>query len=263
MKRIIRTAAAALLLIPAYALFAYVVMPASWRQYHRLAGETAEAAVTRTAEGIPADPLNVAFVGTPEDVAAAMGAAGWCAADRISLRSGIRDATSVVFHRPYVSAPVSTHLLAGRPQDLAFEQIVGGSPRQRHHVRLWRVNRPSDAHETVWVGAATYDRGLGLSPYTGEVIHHIATYVDTERDKLVVDLGNANRVARLDRFAGGRPAGPGRNGSGDAYETDGKISVVVLGHPDLGCGPASAPPPSEIARILGAAISRPLSSATL
>ena len=263
MRRIVRTGAALLLLIPAYALFAYVVMPVSWRQYHRLAGQTADAAVTRTAEGIPADPLNVAFVGTPEEVAAAMGAAGWCAADRISLRSGIRDATSVVFHRPYASAPVSTHLLGGRPQDLAFEQIVGGSPRQRHHVRLWRVNRPSDARDTVWVGAATYDRGLGLSPYTGEVIHHIATQVDTEREKLVVDLGNANRVARLDRFASGRPAGPGRNGSGDAYETDGKISVVVLGHPYFGRGGAPPPPPAEVARIRSAAISRRSSIAAL
>ena len=141
MKRLIRTAATVLLLFPAYGVFAYVVMPVSWRQYHRFAGFPRAVGVTRTAEGLSADPLNVAFVGSATEVASAMRDAGWSPADRISIRSGLRDATSVVFHRPYVSAPVSTHVLWGRPQDLAFEQIVGGSPRQRHHVRLWRGGR--------------------------------------------------------------------------------------------------------------------------
>src|SRR5262249_58691314 len=127
--------------------------------------------VTRTLEGIAADPLNVALVGSEAQVAAAMRAAGWTPADRITLRSGWKDATSVLFARPYASAPVSTHVLWGRPQDLAFEQIVGGSPRQRHHVRLWRVNHPDDARETLWVGAASYDRSVGLAPYDGEGIH--------------------------------------------------------------------------------------------
>jgi len=229
MKRLSRTAAVVLLLFPAYAVFAYVVMPVSWRQYHRIAGFPRDAGVTRTAEGLSADPLNVAFVGSPSDVATAMGAAGWTRADRISIRSGVRDATSVVFHRPYDSAPVSTHVLLGRPQDLAFEQTVGGSPRQRHHVRLWRVNRPADPRDTLWIGAASYDRSVGLSPYTGEVIHHIETRVDTERDKLVADLEETGRLARVDRVERWGTAGRGRNGSGDAWETDGSICVVVLG----------------------------------
>jgi hypothetical protein len=255
MKRFTRTAAAVLLLLPAYAVFAYVVMPVSWRQYHRLAGFPRAVGVTRTSEGLPADPLNVAFVGSPHDVAEAMRAAGWSTADRISIRSGLRDATSVVFHRPYVSAPVSTHVLWGRPQDLAFEQIVGGSPRQRHHVRLWCVNRPADPRETLWVGAASYDRSVGLSPYTGEVIHHIETRVDAERDKLVADLGRTGRLACIDRLDGWRAAGRGRNGSGDFYETDGSIRVAVLGAGSSET--AGAPISAEILEVLRSAILGP------
>lgn len=255
MKRSIRTAATVLLLFPAYAVFAYVVMPASWRQYHRLAGFPRAAGVTRTAEGLSADPLNVAFVGSASDVAAAMRAAGWSPADRISIRSGFRDATSVVFHRPYVSAPVSTHVLWGRPQDLAFEQIVGGSPRQRHHVRLWRVNQPSDPRGTLWVGAASYDRSVGLSPYTGEVVHHIETRVDAERDKLVADLDRTGRLARLDCAEGWRDAGRGRNGSGDSYVTDGSICVAVFG--PASAGSVGLPAPGEILHTLKAAIFGP------
>jgi hypothetical protein len=254
MKRVLRTASAVLLMLPAYALFAYVVMPVSWRQYHRLAGGRPVAGVTRTAEGIPADPLNVALVGSTGQVVAAMQAAGWRPADRISIRSGIRDAASVVFHQPYASAPMSTHLMWGRPQDLAFEQIVDGSPRKRHHVRLWRVTHPADPRDTLWVGAASYDRSVGLSPYTGEVIHHIETQVDDEREKLADDLERAGRLARIDRAAGWREAGWGRNGSGDAYRTDGLLGVLILRGPTRPCGLAI--PASEVVQRLRAALAR-------
>ena len=253
MRRVIRTAAVGVLLLPAYALFAYVVMPVSWRQYHRLRGLPAAYRATRTAEGISADPLNVALVGTAQDVEVAMRAAGWCPADRISIRAGIRDAASVVFHRPYPSAPMSTHLLWGRPQDLAFEQIVDGSPRKRHHVRLWRVNRPADPHGTVWLGAASYDRSVGLSSYTGEVVHHIDRRVDEEREKLLTDLRRAGRVLRIDREERWIPRGPSRNGSGDVYETDGRICVAVLGDPSV---ERRVPPPEEILQVLKESIAR-------
>lgn len=228
MKRVIRAACAALLLLPAYALMAYVLLPVSWRQYNRLAGNPVSGAVTRTAEGLAADPLNVVLVGTAEDVATALDAAGWSPADRITMRSGFRDATSVLFHRPYTCAPVSTHLLWGRPQDLAFEQIVGGSPRQRHHVRLWMATHPADARDTTWVGAATYDRSLGFSRYTGEVMHHIDPRVDAERDKLIADLRGAGRLKGSDCGPGLRGPGRDTNGAGDPYETDGRLCVAVL-----------------------------------
>jgi len=231
MKRTLRTLATVLMLFPAYGVFAYVVMPASWRQYHRFAGAPGSCGVTRTLEGLAADPLNVALVGSEAQVAAAMRAAGWAPADRITLRSGLKDATSVLFHRPYVSAPVSTHVLFGRPQDLAYEQIVGGSPRRRHHVRLWRANRPADPRDTLWVGAASYDAKLGFSRYTGEVIHHIDTRIDGERDRLLSDLDRGGLLARSECGAGPLAAGRGFNGSGDAWETDGRLCVAVLGEP--------------------------------
>lgn len=254
MKTFTRTAAACLLSLPTYALFSYVVMPVSWRQYYRLAGPPALSAVTRTAEGIAADPLNVALVGTRNDVVQAMRAAGWCPADRITLRSGLRDATSVLFHRPYASAPVSTHLLWERPQDLAFEQSVGGSPRRRHHVRLWQANQPLDPRNTIWLGAATYDLRVGFSRYTGEIIHHIEPRVDAERDTLVEDLGGAGRLGRVDCLAGLRAAGRDRNGSGDDYETDGRLCIAVLRGPLS--NPPPAPAPAEVLQELRAAISR-------
>ncbi|MGE5278971.1 MAG: LssY C-terminal domain-containing protein [Acidobacteriota bacterium] len=220
--------ALALLLLPAYAAFAYVVVPAAWSRYERRLPTPEALKVTYTAERIPADPLNVALVGTRRQVIAAMLAAGWTQADPITLRSGLRDASSILLDRAYPSAPVSTHFLWNRPQDLAFEQTVGKSPRRRHHVRFWRSAPTAGQAASIWMGAATYDRAIGLSRYTGEVMHHIDPRVDEEREKLFGDLSRAGWLDRVERLGRFRPAGRGFNGGGDAYETDGSLLLGLL-----------------------------------
>jgi hypothetical protein len=224
LRRVLVAAAA---LLPAYAAFAYVVVPAAWSRHLRRSAAADVPGLTYTAERLPADPLNVALVGSREDLLRAMEAAGWSAADAISFRSGLRDAGSIVFHRPYVSAPMSTHFLWNRAQDLAFERIVGGSPRRRHHVRFWRSGGAAGARE-VWIGAASYDRELGFSRYTGEVVHHIDEDLDAERRTLIQDLARAGRLERSETVAAFRPAGTGINGGGDFYRTDGALAIGVL-----------------------------------
>ncbi|MEO8430135.1 MAG: LssY C-terminal domain-containing protein [Acidobacteriota bacterium] len=227
-RTLVRGVAFAFLLLPSYALLAYVLLPAAWRlPASRLLAPPAER-VTFTEEGIPSDPLNVGLVGSRTDVILAMRRAGWVAADPIGWRSGIRDAHSVLFGRPYASAPMSTQFLWNRPQDLAFEKTVGGSPRRRHHARLWRASRPPEASATLWIGAATYDLNVGVSRYTGEVMHHIDRDVDAERGRLFSDLDGAGAIAEVDRVERYRPAGTGRNGAGDIYESDGALLVGTL-----------------------------------
>ncbi len=223
-----RSVAVAAALLPAYASFAYVVVPAAWSRYERRSPKRNSFGITYTAERIPGDPLNVALVGTRAQVIVAMRAAGWVEADSISLRSGLRDAGSILLNRPYPSAPVSTHLLWNRPQDLAFEQTVGSSPRRRHHVRFWRSTASEEPGASLWVGAATYDQGVGFSRYTGEIIHHIGARVDAEREKLFDDLTRCGRVQRIERIIRFRPEGRGVNGGGDVYETDGALLLGRL-----------------------------------
>jgi hypothetical protein len=227
---VVRPVACAILLLPSYALLAYVLLPASWHGFQKL--QPADAVgVAYTAEAIPADPLNVALVGSRDEVVMAMRAAGWLPADRITLRSGWRDARSVLFDRSYPTAPVSTHYLRGRPQDLAFERQVGRSPRRRHHVRLWRVGDPKAPEMTLWIGDASFDESVGVSRYTGEVMHHIHPAVDREREQLLRDLEAAGAVSRVTRLDGFRPNGEGFNGGGDRYFTDGSLGIAIVRRP--------------------------------
>src|SRR5438128_9174136 len=93
------------LLLPAYALTAYVLLPAAW---HRCASRVIVPTthpISYTAEGIPADPINVAFLATRAQVIKAIKAAGWAPPDPITARSGFGAPTTSPFTRPYPSAP--------------------------------------------------------------------------------------------------------------------------------------------------------------
>jgi hypothetical protein len=139
----------------------------------------------------------------------------------------VRIAVDSVLRRPDDNAPVSNLYLFGRKQDLAFEQPVGGGPRQRHHVRFWRWDK-LDEGRSVWFGSATFDERVGLSYTTGQVTHHIGPDVDAERNRIANDLQKAGRVRSIEWKDDFHSRLEGRNGGGDPWRTDGRLAIVVL-----------------------------------
>jgi len=220
-------------LVTLYGVVAYIVLPLSWKHYEHqrdLAGFTM---VTRTGDGIPGDPINVGLVGSREDVLCAMNAAGWYPADPITLRSSIEIIGSVLLDQPYHDAPVSPLYYQNRREDFAFERPVGTSADRRHHVRFWKVLERGQEGRAVWLGSATFDRGIGISHDDGRVTHHIAPDVDADRDLLTKDLEAAKVVKTIYEVTGVGPTLDGRNGEGDPYYTDGEVKISVLVE---GCG---------------------------
>ena len=214
--------------ITAYVLLAYVVLPAFWTHYEHQKGLAELPMVTRTAQDIPGDPINVGLVGDAKDVLCAMHAAGWYPADPITLKSSIEIAGSVLLDRPYRDAPVSNLYYLGRREDLAFEKPDGRSPERRHHARLWKVLDRGQENRPVWLGDATFDRSVGVSHYTGAVTHHIDADVDAERQFLATDLEAAGMVQAKYQVTGIGPTLAGRNGGGDLYYTDGEVWILRL-----------------------------------
>jgi len=193
-RRRVLLLAGGLLLI--YFITAYLILPMFWRAHtKRHPGLSDGPRLTQTANHIPGDPVNIAV--------------------------------DSVFHRPDDDAPVSDLFLFGRKQDLAFEQPVGGSPRQRHHVRFWRWDKLEDGRP-VWFGSATYDERVGLSRETGQITHHIGPDVDAERDRIVADLQKAGQAQETDYIDHFHQQLEGKNGGGDPWRTDGRLAVTIL-----------------------------------
>jgi hypothetical protein len=211
-----------------WGVLAYILLPLTWRHYEHQKGLAGFSMVTRNGEGIPGDPINVGLVGARDDVLCAMNAAGWYPADPITLRSSIEIAGSVLLDRPYRDAPVSHLYYQNKREDLAFEKPVGSSADRRHHVRLWEVLERGEEGRAVWLGAVTFDRGVGLSHDDARITHHIAPNIDAERDLLTADLRAAKVIKTIYEITGIGPTLNGRNGGGDTYYTDGEIKISVL-----------------------------------
>ncbi|MGD9839921.1 MAG: LssY C-terminal domain-containing protein [Afipia sp.] len=222
-----------------YGAIAYILLPSFWRHYEHQKKLDGLPMVTVTAQGIPADPINVGLVGSSSDVLCAMREAGWTPADPITLRSSLEISGSVLLDRPYPSAPVSPLYYDGRREELAFEKPVGKSADRRHHIRLWMVLKDGQEKRPVWLGAATFDRGVGFSHYTGAVTHHIAPDVDAERQLIETDLQAAGMIEARYTVTGVGPTLNGRNGEGDPYYTDGEVWMMRLVE---GCARRNKPP---------------------
>ena len=80
----------------------------------------------------------------------------------------------------------------------------------------------------VWLGAATFDRSVGVSRYTGAITHHIDADIDLERKLLAADLATAGMVDAKYQVTGIGPTMAGHNGEGDLYYTDGEVWILRL-----------------------------------
>jgi hypothetical protein len=216
-------------LLLAWLLIAYFLLPLGWKWYARRHPTFDDSPrITETSDRHPGDPLNVALIGSEEQLKNAMHAAKWDLAASLSLKSDLRIAADTVLSRPDPEAPVSSLFLFGRKEDLAFEQPVGDNPRHRHHVRFWKSDTLDDNGRPEWIGSAVYDEHVGLSRTTGQITHVTAANVDTERDYLFQCLERAHELAEQYSVDGFHKTLEGRNGGGDPWRTDGDLYVGVL-----------------------------------
>jgi len=223
-----RASAILLIAMAAYIALAYILLPALWTHHEHQKGLAGLDMVTRTAQGIPGDPINVGLIGDRNDMLCAMHAAGWYPADPITLKSSVEIVGSVLLDRPYRDAPVSNLYYLGRREDFAFEKPIGSSADRRNHVRFWKVLDNGQEKRPVWLGAATMDRGVGVSHYTGAITHHIDADIDLERQTWARDLESAGMVTARYQVTGVGPTLAGRNGGGDLYYTDGEVWILRL-----------------------------------
>ncbi|MDO8581569.1 MAG: LssY C-terminal domain-containing protein [bacterium] len=174
------------------------------------------------------EPVNLIFIGNAEEVDSAMTKAGWFLAEQVTLKSSWDIFLRVLRNRSYPTAPVSPAFLYDRPQDSAWQKPTEkNSPRERHHIRLWRDERYTIDGKALWVGTASFDAGIRLTATIRIPTHRIAPAIDVERDLVVSDLRRVGAiqkeesVQRYDPFLG-------VNAIGDQFFTDGKAVILSL-----------------------------------
>jgi hypothetical protein len=180
--------------------------------------------ITHTRSGAAGDPINMAFVGSKEQMTQSFHQAGWLIPDPITLQTSEKIAVDNLTHTSYPTAPVSNLYVFGRVQDLAFEKPTT-DVQNRGHIRIWKTGTLIHG-QSVWVGAASYDSGIELSGTKHLPTHHIAPTVDLERNAVGADLETTGLVTEEVDAAFTPPSVYARNGGGDYYESDGDVLVI-------------------------------------
>ena len=224
-----------------YGIGAYIILPRAVRLGLRVLQRQHVPRFTITGDGLPGDPVNLALVGTFDQLRAAFAKCGWVEADPLNLKTSWRMAHSFVLNTPYPTAPFSTLYLFGRGQDIGFQKAIGDSPRKRHHIRFWAqdvenakanastldfwldTSRPEHSELALWVGAGTRDTGFSLTRLTFQFTHATDPDTNAERDFLISELTRCGAIRHAMLFKPGDHIERVNH-----YIADGEIAVAEI-----------------------------------
>lgn len=202
-----------------YILAAYVVIPALIRFIRLFYKSKHLPHYCTTPDGFASDPVNIAVVGSLQQLTSAMSAAGWHQADERTPASLMRAGLSILLKRHYPTAPFSNLYLFGRRQDIGFQIQLDNNPAHRHHVRFWglienndpkylehalfwrRHHEPPAPGKILWLGAASKDIGFGIIRHNAQLTHMIHPDTDAERDLILNHLKQARKIKRIRKLA--------------------------------------------------------------
>jgi hypothetical protein len=226
-----------------YGFAAYIILPRAIRLGLKILQRKRVPSYTITGDGLPGDPVNVALIGSLQQLRSAFASLGWSEADQLGLASSWGMIRAFVFNSPYPTAPFSTLYLFGRGQDIGFQKAIDNSPRKRHHIRFWALSlaraqdtwgaagfwlntaRPPDNERVLWVGAGTRDTGLSLTRLTFQITHATDSDTNTERDYIIAELRKTRSIEAVKVYQSGQDL---LTKSVNHYVTDGEIALASL-----------------------------------
>jgi len=174
------------------------------------------------------DPINLALVGSGEDVIAALTAGGWAFTEAITADSVRRMIGAAIADEGYANAPVSSLYLFGRKQDMALQR-GRSNIAQRNHMRLWLAPFRCEG-QPVWVGQVSRDIGVKATSKSPTLTTHIIDpNVDESRQYVLQSLLHHEAVRWFALARGVGPAHrdqPRYNLTDDPYFTDGMRMVI-------------------------------------
>ncbi len=226
-----------------YGIASYVILPRAVRMGLKILQRKLVPRFTISGDGLPGDPVNLALVGTFQQLRVAFAAAGWSEADRLGMASSWRMVRAFAFDSPYPTAPFSTFYLFGRGQDIGFQKAIDNSPRKRHHIRFWALSlaraedtvgtakfwlnsdRPAENERVLWVGAGTKDTGFSLTQLTFQITHATDSDTNAERDYIIAELTENRVIGAVTSYQAGQQLPMERV---NHYITDGEVTVASL-----------------------------------
>jgi len=180
------------------------------------------------------DPLNIVFIGDPDDISSAIVRRKWDITEAATKKFNL-DLSQAFSPASYRTSPMASLYTLGRRQDVSLQKSRHTSDaefRQRNTLRLWLTPLRYKG-KTVWAGAVSRDIGsdLRIRKYWFAA-QEIDPDIDETRDYLVEDLVLSQSVHKLGFVRGvgeATPENPHYNLNKLPWWSDGFRAVFVFG----------------------------------
>lgn len=177
-----------------------------------------------TRKGQPSDMVNLAFLGSEEQIERAFRAAGWTYGDSVSTWSVLREMRALSSLNSYSHLPISKQWLSGQASDFTLQKSFD-SYQKREHIRFWNE---SALESDLWVSGAIRETSAAWSFRKRKFIHHVDADLATERETVVRDLTLTGCVDNIYRVQRPNTSARLKNAGGDTLWSDGRIAVIQL-----------------------------------
>jgi hypothetical protein len=177
-----------------------------------------------TRGGQPSDVVNLAFLGSGQQIEEAFQAAGWTYGDPVSAWSVLREMRALSSLNSYSHLPISKQWLGGQAPDFTLQKSFD-SYQKREHIRFWNETA---LEQDLWVSGAIRETSAAWSFRRWKFIHHVDANLDAEREKVVRDLTLTGCVANVYRVQRAQTPERVKNASGDTLRTNGGVAVIQL-----------------------------------
>lgn len=176
----------------------------------------------------PGDMVNILIVGSEQEMVNAFTAAQWVKVDKSVQDTVITGLLDTLEKKDYLTMPMSTLYLFGRPQDYGFAH--GEAVRvvmSRNHLRVWKSPFKVDGRP-LWCVAATHDIGFERDQRNNGVTHKIDPAIDGEREFVNQTLSGTGLVSARGHVVPADPLLTAKTATGGEFHSDGRILVLVL-----------------------------------
>ncbi len=179
-------------------------------------------------QGNPGDMVNVLIVGSQDELLQAFTAAGWVHVDSSVKSTVFTGVLNSLEKKDYLTMPMSTLYLFGRPQDYGFAHAEPVKVvMSRNHLRIWKSPYEVEGRQ-LWCIAATHDIGFERDQRNNGITHKIDPAIDGEREFVNGTLSSTGLVIARDHVTPEKPLTEANTATGGTFHSDGRLVVLVL-----------------------------------
>ena len=185
--------------------------------------------VSESISGIAAEPINMIFVGTKEDINNAFIKSDWYLLDGPSLKSYSKIITSLLFDQAYPTTPGLPVFWDTEPSQFAYgKPTTPKSISSREHIHFWKTDFITQDHQNIWVGTAHFDEAIKKKFGIIMPFHTTEIKVDNERESIKNELEKNGFIQKAEKIDLTGLSYGIKRGSGNSFLTDGQVYIIFI-----------------------------------